>query len=243
MLPCKIWYISRCCLGHTWRNEYRKWGKWSLKSMFEGWLFGVVFPWIEDHQHLVSVRKVDNGLWAVFVLWFGCFEFCGKKRLLDHILKDCYIMFPNFSAGPIWLSCNKNQKGSNSDGKKYSWTTKQQMTHWSSSVCLDHWSCAKARADKPWAASEGVHLPITTLREQVDATGYTAVQSYHKLKQQQFPALLERANLLFWAVCALPDCSLGWGLTLRGLHNLPSKTWRTSVKCSLDLHRSIVVDC
>lgn len=27
-------------------------------------------------------------------------------------------MFPNFSAGPIWLSCNKSQKGSNSDGKK-----------------------------------------------------------------------------------------------------------------------------
>lgn len=122
--------------------------------MFEGWLFGVVFPWSEDRQHLVSVRKVDNGLWAVFVLWFGCFETCGKKRLLDHILKDCYIMFPDFSVGLIWLSCNKSQKGSSSDRKKIFLDNKEANDSlvflsllWPLIVC---WSWSRQQVDRQW---------------------------------------------------------------------------------------------
>lgn len=181
--------------------------------MFEGWLSGLVFPWRGHHQHFVSVRKVDNRLWAVFVLWFGCFEFCGKKRLLDHILKDCYIMFPNFSAGPIWLSCNKNHKGFNSDGKKKSWITKEQMTHWSSSVCLGYWSCPEARMMRPIfmrPVCENGEMPQPVL------------QSSHNTNQNNSNLLLfEKRVMLFWAVSALLNCRLGLDLTLRCWAGIP----------------------
>lgn len=150
--------------------------------MFEEWLAEVVFPQSEDHQHLVSVGKADNGLRAVFVLWFGCFEFCGKKRLLDHILKESYIMFPNFSASPIWLSCTKSQKGSNSDRKK-KFLDNKEASDSLASFSLP-WLLLKLEYVMYWAACEGTRLHLAPLIERVAATGYSEVQSYHKSEQQ-----------------------------------------------------------
>lgn len=58
-----------------------------------------------------------------------------------------------------------------------------------------------------WSQNGETHLHITLLREQVDVTACTAVQSYHKSKPQEFPALLERVKLLFCQ--CLPELQAG----------------------------------